>query len=117
MHLIAYNLIRCVMLEAARAHQAPLERISFKGAVDAVRQYCPAIAQARAATKRRELVQELLRVLAADLVPERPGRREPRAVKRRPKCYPLLNRPRHRFREILHRNRDWLAKQRLKSKA
>jgi hypothetical protein len=117
MHLIAYNLIRCVMLEATRAHEVPLERISFKGAVDAVRQYCPALAQARAVKKRRELVRELVRVLAADLVPERPGRREPRAVKRRPKPYPLLNRPRRRFREILHRNRNWLAKQRMKSKA
>ena len=117
MHLIAYNLIRCVMLESARACQASLERISFKGTVDAVRHYCPAMAQARTAEKRRELVRELLRVLAADLVPERPGRREPRAVKRRPKNYILLNRPRHRFREILHRNRNWLARQRLKSKA
>jgi hypothetical protein len=41
----------------------------------------------------------LLRTLAQDLVPERPGRREPRAVKRRPKPYRLLNKPRHQFRE------------------
>jgi len=32
------------------------------------------------------------------------GRREPRAVKRRPKPYPLLNKPRHQFVEIPHRN-------------
>ena len=117
MHLIGYNLIRCVMLEAARAEDAPLERISFKGSVDSVRQYCPAITQTRDPRKRRELIRELLRVLAADLVPERPGRREPRAVKRRHKPYPLLNRPRHQFREVLHRNRNWLARQRMKSKA
>jgi hypothetical protein len=40
-----------------------------------------------------------LRSLAEDLVPKRPGRREPRAVKRRPKPYPRLNQPRHQFRE------------------
>lgn len=37
-----------------------------------------------------------------DPVPERPGRREPRAVKRRPKPYQLLNRPRHLMKELQH---------------
>jgi hypothetical protein len=49
--------------------------------------YC----QARARLARREL----LRVIAADLVPRRPDRSEPRAVKRRPKSYQLLSKPRH----------------------
>jgi hypothetical protein len=48
-----------------------------------------------------------VRVIAADLVPDRPGRWEPRAVKRRPKPYSLLTRHRSRFREIPHRNRYW----------
>ena len=39
MHLIGYNLIRAVMLQSAHRHDAPLERLSFKGSVDAVRQY------------------------------------------------------------------------------
>ena len=42
-----------------------------------------------------------------DQVPERPNRREPRAVKRRPKAFPLLNKPRDQFQEITHRNRYW----------
>jgi Transposase DDE domain len=117
MHLIAYNLIRCVMLEAARAYEAPLERISFKGSVDSVRQYSLVIAQAHHAKKYRELVRELLRVLAADLVPERPHRHEPRAVKRRPKPYPLLNRPRHQFKETPHRSRNWPGKTRAQPQA
>jgi len=49
-------------------------------------------------------MDELFAILATDLVPERPGRREPRAVKRRPKPYPVLTRPRHQFREIEHRD-------------
>jgi hypothetical protein len=57
------------------------------------------MAQANKAKKRQPLWDTLLRTLAQDLVPERPGRREPRAVKRRPKPYPLLNKPRHQFRE------------------
>ena len=105
MYLTGYNLIRCLMAEAAALHDQPLEQLSFKGSVDAVRQYSPLIAQARSAKKQRRLVKDLLRVLALDLVPERPGRREPRAVKRRPKPYPLLTKPRRSFREISHRSR------------
>ena len=49
---------------------------------------------------RQQLYEELLRVLAQDLVPLRPGRREPRALKRRKKPYPSLTCHRSRFREI-----------------
>jgi hypothetical protein len=104
MHLIAYNLIRTVMWEAARKHEAALERLSFKGSLDAVRQYSAALSRARSQKKAAELVRDLLRTLAKDLVPLRPGRREPRAVKRRPKPYSLLTKHRHLFREIPHRN-------------
>ena len=84
-----------------------LERVSFKGSVDALRQYSDAIAQARNPKMRRQLWEDLLLNLARDLVRYRPNRQEPRAVKRRPKPYPLLNQPRRRFVEIPHRNRCW----------
>jgi hypothetical protein len=105
--LIAHNLIRCVMAEAAAVHAAELERLSFKGTVDAVRQFSAALAQARTNKMARELWQDLLRALARDVVPLRPGRTEPRAIKRRPKPYPLLNRPRRKFVELPHRNNRW----------
>ena len=102
--LIAHNLIRCVMAEAAAVQRAELERLSFKGTVDALRQYSAALAQARTRKMKRALWQDLLRALARDLVPFRPERTEPRAIKRRPKPYPLLNRPRRQFVELPHRN-------------
>ena len=105
--LIAHNLIRCVMAEAAHVHAAELERLSFKGTVDALRQFSAALAQARTRKLRRALWQDLLHVLARDLVPLRPGRSEPRAVKRRPKPFPLLNCPRRQFVELPHRNSRW----------
>jgi len=95
--LIAHNLIRCVMAEAAQVYEAELERLSFKGAVDALRQYSAVQAQARTHRLKRKLWQDLLRTLARDVVPLRPGRTEPRALKRRPKPFPLLNRPRLSF--------------------
>jgi hypothetical protein len=111
-YLVAHNLIRCVMAEAVAGSAADLERISFKGAVDALRQYSGAMAQARTQKMRRQLWEDLLLNLARDLVPLRPNRREPRAVKRRPKPYPLLNQPRRRFVEISHRSRYWKGRPR-----
>jgi hypothetical protein len=105
--LIAHNLMRCVMAEAARSHEAELERLSFKGTVDAVRQFSAALAQARTRKIRNALWQDLLATLARDQVPLRPHRNEPRTVKRRPKPYPLLNKPRRQFVELPHRNLRW----------
>jgi Transposase DDE domain len=107
MFFIAYNLIRCLMVQAGSANDVELDRMSFKGTVDSVRQFTLAIAQARSKKRQNKLILELLEVIARDEVPERPGRREPRAVKRRPKAFPLLNKPRHQFKEITHRNRHW----------
>ncbi len=106
-YLVTHNLIRCVIAQAVATYQVELERVSFKGSVDALRQYSQAISQARSRKMRTQLWQDLLGNLARDLVPYRPHRNEPRAVKRRPKPYPLLNRPRHCFRVIPHRNRYW----------
>jgi hypothetical protein len=105
MHLLVHNLVRRLMLETARRHHVPLERVSFAGGLAAARRYGEALLHARSERRRRQLREELFRVLAADLVPDRPGRREPRAVKRRPKPYPRLMCHRRRFREIPHQNR------------
>jgi hypothetical protein len=107
MHFVLHNLVRRLMFEAARKANVPLTRVSFAGALSATRRYSEALLQARTQRQRRQLIEELYRVLAEDLVPERPGRWEPRAVKKRPKPFPLLTRDRHRFREIPHRNRYW----------
>jgi hypothetical protein len=111
-YLVAHNLIRCLIAEAVARYQVDLERVSFKGSVDALRQYSQAIAIARNQKMRRQLWEDLLLNLALDLVRYRPNRREPRAVKRRPKPYPLLNQPRRRFVEISHRSRYWKGRSR-----
>jgi len=111
-YLVAHNLIRCVMAEAVARYAVDLERVSFKGAVDALRQYSAEMAKARNQKMRRQLWEDLLLNLARDLVRYRPNRVEPRAVKRRPKPYPLLNQPRRRFKEISHRSRYWKGRPR-----
>jgi hypothetical protein len=105
MFFIAYNLIRALMAKASAIYDVPSERLSFKGTVDSVRQFSVAIAQAPSRKKQKHLIALLLEIVARDQVPDRPGRREPRAVKRRPKPYQLLNRPRHLMKEIQHRGK------------
>ena len=61
--------------------------------------------QALKLSPQKQLVAQLPEVMARDEVPDRPGRREPRAVKRRPKPYQLLNRPRHLMKELPHRSK------------
>jgi hypothetical protein len=103
--LIAHNFIRCLIAQAATTHQVSRTRISFKGAVDAARSFYQAMRLARSARKANSLYRRLIEILARDQVPLRPDRCEPRAVKRRPKPYSLLTKPRHRFKEMPHRGR------------
>jgi hypothetical protein len=106
MYLIAYNLLRALMREAALAHGLPVTRISFQGTVATVRQWAPTLADPRLQpADRRRLTDLLLTYLARDPLPHRPNRTEPRARKRRPKNYQLLTQPRHIFKEIPHRNK------------
>lgn len=104
-YLVAHNFIRCLIAQAAAAHDLPRTRISFKGTIDAARSFHQAIRFTRSAKKASHLRNRLLEIIARDAVPLRPNRSEPRAVKRRPKNYQRLTSPRHSFREIAHRTR------------
>ena len=101
MHAIAYNLVRALLLEASLAHAVPLERLSFKGALDALQAWADCALRSR--RHRRLARRTLLARLADDLVPHRPGRSEPRARKRRPKNYQFLTRPRRQMRVSVSR--------------
>lgn len=105
--LIAHNFLRWIMAQAAQTGSMPLERISFKGTLDAFRQWSTLLSQVRGPAKRskqRSLWRQLLQILAADTVPERPGRREPRAVKKRNK-YPRLTKSRQSYVDRWSRNK------------
>ena len=104
MHAIAYNAIRTLILQSSTEHQCELGRLSFKGAVDLVRQWLPGAAACY--WRPRKLTRwnaELMEAIAAVQNPLRPQRQEPRAKKRRPKNYQMLTAPRHKFQAIPHR--------------
>lgn len=103
MHLLAYNLIRALMWQAAEKHGGPLHRISFAGTVEHLNAVTPYLWLYSHTHRYGLLYALLLEWIARDKLPERPGRIEPRAVKRRPKEYDLLNKPRQQLRQALLR--------------
>jgi len=110
LHMIAYNLIRCLMQQAAICHHVDLSRISFKGTLDTLHHFADVIRAAAAKPRQRaQLYSEMLRLIALDQLPIRPLCSEPRAKKRRPKNYQLLTKPRKLMIIIQHRSRHKAA--------
>jgi hypothetical protein len=83
-YAMVYNLVRVVMLEAAGRQGREVERVSF---VDALRWLADSDGDG-----------ELPRLVVN---PDRPGRVEPRVVKRRPKKYMWMTRTRAEWRKRL----------------
>lgn len=96
--LLAYNLIRWLMLHSAKLADIVPRTLSFKHSVQMLR--C-ANTLGLAARPGDDLIEPMLRLVAQQRVGDRPGRIEPRAVKRRPKPYGLLMMPRKQARESI----------------
>lgn len=106
MHQIAYNLVRSLMQRSSHLHHVPLSRLSFKGTLDTLRHWSGLIAAAGKTPRQQEkLIDQMLGLIAGDLLPERPGRSEPRGKKRRAKNYQLLTKPRSETGNLPRRNR------------
>ena len=106
MHFIAYNCIRSLMYDAAEDHGIAVRQISFKGTMQALRQWEPALTDlTNKHGEIRRMRQQLFNVITGRKLTDRPGRREPRCLKRRPKSFQLLTRARHEMKEIPHRGR------------
>jgi IS4 transposase len=96
-HLLAYNLIRLLMAQAALDADVHPRQLSFKHTVQLWAEWT---------AHRVDLSIDpdtLFRLIAQATVGKRPGRIEPRARKRRPKPYPWLKRPRAEARERVRR--------------
>lgn len=106
MHCISYNLTRDLMLTAAITYHGSAHRLSFKGTLDTLRHWaCALYTVDRRPRKKNNFLAQMLHAIALDPVPERPDRCEPRAVKRRPKEYPFLTKPRKEMKTISHAHR------------
>src|SRR5262245_12296902 len=95
-HVLADNLIRTVMAQAAAEHDAEPRSISFKATLQVLEAFRPLIAFQghRSAAHRAALYQQILKAIAVHRVADRPDRFEPRMAKRRTRRFDDLTRPR-----------------------
>lgn len=98
-HILAYNLVRTIMAQAAMQHDIEPRTISFKGAVQTLEAFQPVIAIQgdHDSAHRRRLYERLLDAITVHRVADRPNRYEPRQRKWRNKKYDFLMKPRHRI--------------------
>ena len=101
MFLVGYNLIRTVLFDASKVSEARLEQLSFKSALVRFGLWCARLGHGIQVVAWLREYTGILSDLARDLNPERPGRYEPRVVKRRPKKFPRMQQPRQVLREKL----------------
>ena len=94
-YFLAYNLIRLLMCEAARQAEILPRQISFKHTL----QLWVAWSREPSVVADDDQTARLFVLIAEQRVGNRSGRIEPRAVKRRPKPYSLLTKPRAEARE------------------
>jgi hypothetical protein len=92
-HLLAYNLIRGVMAEAASRHAVAPRQLSLQGARQTLEAFRGALSGATRGAAA-VLIDVELGAIASHRVGDRPDRVEPRVVKRRPKAYPRMQEPR-----------------------
>jgi hypothetical protein len=87
--LIAINIVRAIMLEASIVHKVDPQRISFVGALRTIISFSPALVSTSFWQVPRTY-QAMLTEIACAIVSERPGRIEPRMVRREWKHYPSM---------------------------
>lgn len=91
-HMIGYNLVRAAMLASALKLGISPTRLSFTGAMQALEEYASSLRLGSG--RRHEQWECLLETISELTVGHRPGRQEPRELKRRPKQYKLMRKPR-----------------------
>ena len=105
MHFIVYNCLRLLMLKAADKAKLPVRLISFKASVQVLRQRESLLRLELSTQEQMRLLSSLCDSIATSVIRTRPSRREPRCVKRRPKNYQRMTKPRHEMQETPHRSK------------
>lgn len=99
-HLLASNLVRSAMATAARQAAVSPRRPSFQGALQTIRAFDP-LSRWTGPCRRRVMHKCRIDTIARHRVGDRPGRSEPRAIKRRPRPHKLLTTTRDKARKAL----------------
>ena len=103
MFLVGYNLMRTVMFDTCKGSKVRLAQLSFQSALMRCGLWCAGLRRSTRIMAWLWGYQAMLSDLARDLNLDRPGRYEPRVVKRRPKPFARMQQPRQVLREQLLR--------------
>jgi putative transposase len=96
--ICAINIVRIIMLESAEAGGVDVMRISFVAAIRTIIAFAPALAL-RPIWRLPMIYEAMLKEIASHLVPERPGRLEPRKITHDKRKYPRLKTTRAQWRK------------------
>ena len=104
-HVLAYNLIRTIIAQAASRHDLQPREISFKGTVQTLEAFQPLIRFQghKGAPFRQQLYQQLLEAVASHRVADRPDRFEPRQRKRNPRKAAMMTKPRRELKRLMRK--------------
>ena len=97
-HLLAYNLIRKVMAQSAVVYNKKPRNLSFKLTLQVIESFRDA-----GIFNEKNIISYsyLLKAIAYKTIGNRPGRLEPRRVKRRPKPFQKLQKARQLYKRIV----------------
>ncbi len=95
-HLLGYNMIRKIMAQAALKHNKKPRELSFKGALNIIKSFRE---KGMLSENNDKIYEVLLKSISRKVVGNRPGRQEPRFVKRRPKAFPRMQKARSLYRK------------------
>ncbi len=107
-HILAYNLIRTVMVQAACRHDIQPRTISFKGTLQTLQAFQPLISfrEIRGSLCQEKLFMQLLDAIAGHRVADRPDRFEPRKRKRKQRKAEQLTKPRWELKRLMRKGVD-----------
>lgn len=90
--LLGYNIIRTMISESAKLYKVKPRTISFKGCLQTINSACFSVV-----ILCDNFFKKILKSISSHTAGNRQGRTEPRAIKRRPKPYPRLDKPRAEY--------------------
>jgi hypothetical protein len=94
-YILTYNLVRQLISRAAIKYKLEPRQISFTGAIQVFLAFAPLFDGNPNPHDAKRYYDTMLEMIASYRIGNRPGRREPKVVKRRPKRLKKMTRPRH----------------------
>ena len=104
-HILAYNLIRTIIAQAASQYGVQPREISFKGTLQTLEAFQPLVSFQghKGAAFRQQLYLQLLEAIATHRVADRPDRFEPRKRKRNPRKTEMMTKPRWKLKQLMRK--------------